>query len=315
MNREEILRPKALLPGAALRIVAPASPVEEAKLRRGTLELERLGFRPQWNEAVLARDGYFAGPAADRAREVAEAFAEPETAGLVAARGGYGTGYLLEDLDRLEPEEPKAIIGYSDLTLLQGLAWHRWGWVTFYGPMAAAGFDAGAGCPSGYDESSFLQALTKTDNGWRLPLKGETLAEGEAEGRVLGGCLTMLRALVGTDWEPETEDAILLLEDCNMKPYQVDRALMHLKLAGKLDEVRGFLLGDFPGCEPPVEGGPTVRDVAERLLAPLGVPVVWGAPVGHTRHPMLTVPLGVRARLVARGQGRLDFLEPAVIPA
>jgi muramoyltetrapeptide carboxypeptidase len=315
MNRVEIFKPKALVPGTAMRIVATAGPVEEAKLRRGTLELERLGYRPEWNEDVLARDGYFAGPAAGRARGIAGALSEPETAGLVAARGGYGTGYVLEELDRLEPGRPKAILGYSDLTLLHGLAWHRWSWVTFYGPMAAAGFDAGSGCPSGYDEKSFRLAVTKSDGGWSLPLSGVALAEGEAEGRVVGGCLTLLRALIGTDWELETEGAILLIEDCNMKPYQVDRALMHLKLAGKLDGVRGFLLGDFPGCEPVAEDGPRVKEVAARLLVPLGVPVVWGAPVGHTRRPMLTVPLGVRARLVAREAGRIDFLEPAVEPA
>ncbi len=315
MSRREIYKPRALGPGSSLWIVAPAGPVEEAKLRRGTLELERLGFRAEWNEAVLARDGYFAGPASERVQEVATALAEPETEGVIAARGGYGTGYLLDALDRLELVQPKALVGFSDLTLLHGLAWHRWNWVTFYGPMAAAGFDAGAGCADGYDEESFWTAVTESEEGWNLPLKGRTMVDGEAEGRIAGGCLTLLRALIGTEWEPETEDSILLIEDCNMKPYQVDRALMHLKLAGKLAGVRGFLLGDFPGCEPPVEGGPTVWDVVERLLAPLDVPIVWGSPVGHTRRPMLTVPLGVRARLVARGEGWLDFLEPAVEPA
>jgi muramoyltetrapeptide carboxypeptidase len=313
MNSDEICKAKALVPGSTVRIVAPAGPVEEAKLRRGAEELDRLGFRAEWNEAVLARDGYFAGAAGQRAAEVGRALTEPGTDGVVAARGGYGTAYLLEALDRLDPARPKAIVGYSDLTLLLGFAWHRWSWVTFYGPMVAAGFEAGPGRTNGYDERSFRLAVGETEKGWSLPLAGETLAEGEAEGRIVGGCLTLLRALIGTDWEPETEGKILLIEDCNMKPYHVDRALMHLKLAGKLDGVRGFLLGDFPGCEPPADDGPKVREVVARLLEPLGVPVVWGAPVGHTHRPVLTVPLGVRARLVAGGAGRLDILEPAVV--
>ena len=315
MNREEICKPKALVPGSAVRIVAPAGPVEEAKLRRGTAELVRLGFRPEWNDAVLARDGYFAGAAEQRAREVGRAITEPETDAVIATRGGYGTGYLLEALDRLDPAMSKVILGYSDLTLLHGFAWHRWSWVTFYGPMVAAGFDAGPGRTNGYDERSFRLATGETESGWSLPLAGETLVEGEAEGRIVGGCLTLLRSLIGTDWEPETEGRILLIEDCNMKPYQVDRALMHLKLAGKLDGVRGFVLGDFPGCEPPADDGPKVREVVERLLEPLGVPVVWGVPVGHTHRPVLTVPLGVRARIEARGSGRLEILEPAVVSA
>ncbi len=315
MKREEICKPKALVPGSAVRIVAPAGPVEEAKLRRGTAELERLGFRTEWNEAVLARDGYFAGAAEQRAREAGRALTEPGTAAVIAARGGYGTGYLLEALDELDPAQPKAIVGYSDLTLLHGFAWHRWSWVTFYGPMVAAGFEAGPGRTNGYDERSFRLATGETESGWSLPLAGEAIVEGEAEGRIAGGCLTLLRSLIGTDWEPDTEGTILLIEDLNMKPYQVDRALMHLKLAGKLDGVRGFVLGDFPGCEPPADDGPKAREVVGRLLEPLGVPVVWGAPVGHTHRPVLTVPLGVRARIEARGAGLLEILEPAVVAA
>ena len=104
-----------------------------------------------------------------------------------------------------------------------------------------------------------------------------------------------------------------VLEDRAMKPYQIDRVLMHLKHAGKLSKIRGIVLGDFPECDPPVAGSPSVRDVCARILAPLGVPIVFGAPVGHTARPMLTIPLGVRARLVAEGQGQLEILEPAVI--
>jgi muramoyltetrapeptide carboxypeptidase len=315
MRSDEIAKPRALVAGSAVRIISPASPVEEVKLRRGMTELERLGLRPRFNDAVLAREGYFAGEPETRAKDVAAALVEGDTQAVIASRGGYGCVYLLDALDRFDPARPKALVGFSDLTVLLSLVWHRWSWVTFYGPMVAAGFDYGADKPDGYDERSFRLALENTSCGWELPLEAESLVEGAGEGRIVGGCLTLVRALVGTEWEPDTNGAILLLEDCKMKPYQVDRALMHLKLAGKFDGVRAFLLGDFPGCEPASREEPGVRDVLLRLLAPYGVPIVWAAPVGHTRRPMLTIPLGVRARLESRGACRLEILEPAVLSA
>jgi muramoyltetrapeptide carboxypeptidase len=177
--------------------------------------------------------------------------------------------------------------------------------------MVAAGFDKGA---AGYDEESFRKAVCNPSGGWRVDLRGESLAEGTAEGVVLGGCLTMLQTTIGTPWELDTTDAILLLEDRGMKPFQVDRALMHMRQAGKFAKVRGVILGEFPECEAPA-GSEDVRSIASRLTADLRVPVVFGAAVGHTPRPMLTLPLGVRARLESRTAGPvadLFILEPAV---
>ncbi len=125
--------------------------------------------------------------------------------------------------------------------------------------------------------------------------------------------MTLLEATIGTPWELDTKDSILVLEDRAMKPYQVDRVLMHLKQAGKFEGVRGIVLGDFPESEPTVAGAPTVREVCARILRPFGVPIVFGVPVGHTLRPMLTIPLGIKARLDADGEGTLEFLEPAVV--
>jgi muramoyltetrapeptide carboxypeptidase len=103
-----------------------------------------------------------------------------------------------------------------------------------------------------------------------------------------------------------------LLEDVSVKPYQLDRMLLHLKQAGKFKGVRGIVLGDFPECEAPEGSTVSVKDVCHRVLGPLRIPIVYGAPVGHTLRPMLTIPFGVRARLNAIGEGSLDILEPAV---
>lgn len=305
------LKPRALPPGSRLAIVAPASPAEDAKLAAGQTELGRLGFSSS-SQSALHQEAYFADSLPERRKNFLRAITAKGVSGLVGLRGGYGSTYLLEEDFAKSLKKPKAVIGFSDLTSLQIYLWRRCGWVTIYGPMVAAGFAAGADEPGGYDEDSFLNAVRQTHSGWKVNLKAEALVPGEAQGRILGGCLTLLETSIGTPWELDSRGSILVLEDRGMKPWQVDRALMHLKQAGELKAVRGIVLGDFPECDPPASGSPTVRDVCARILGELKVPVVFGSPIGHTLRPMLTLPLGVKARLRAQGEGVLEILEPAV---
>lgn len=305
-------KPKALAAGARLGVFAPASPAESVEMIAGLAELKRHGFQVVANPDTKA-EGYFAGPPLDRANGFLGTLNSAEVDGLVALRGGYGSNYLLEFELEKSLDNPKCVVGFSDLTTLQIFLWQRRNWVTFYGPMVAAGLNAGPGGRKGYDESSFLQAVGRTEGGWKLRLRGEAVLAGQSLGRVLGGCLTLLEATIGTPWELDTKDSILVLEDRAMKPYQVDRVLMHLKQAGKFAGVHGIVLGDFPESEPAVAGAPTVREVCARILRPLGVPIVFGAPVGHTVRPLLTIPLGIKARLDADGEGTLEFLESAVV--
>jgi muramoyltetrapeptide carboxypeptidase len=319
----EPLKPSALRPGDQVVVLSLASPVEKARLQKGSDELAALGYRPQidWPTA-LARESFFAGPKACRAAALRQALGVPETRAIFCSRGGYGSGYLIECFSEEAPAKPKILLGASDITSLQIFVWQKFRWVTFYGPMVATNFDCGAEAEHGYDRRSLLTALTETKQGWEIELEGESLVPGKSEGIVLGGCLTLVESTLGTPWELDTSGAILVLEDRAMKPYQVDRALMHLKQAGKLRNLAGLILGDFPDCDAP-RGGETVRDIARRILAPLGhpfphTPTVWGAPIGHTSRPMLTVPLGVRARLWVAGESgtpaRLELLEPACAP-
>ena len=307
-----IRKPRALRKGAMLAYFAPASPSSDSgDVQMGVMELRRLGF-----DAVSAQEslpaGYFAGSTEERLEGFRSAMRNTQIDGLVAVRGGYGSTYLLDELAKDDLSRPKCLIGYSDVTALQVFLWQKHGWVTFYGPMLASGFDHGADDLRGFEEKSFVSAVSLME-AWPVALGGEVLVAGEAEGRILGGCLTMLQTTMGTPWELDTNEAILLLEDTYLKPYQVDRALMHLKQAGKLENLRGVVLGEFPGSDPPVANSPTVREICARILAPLGVPVVFGAPVGHTKRAMLTIPLGIRGRLRASGEGTLEFLEPAVV--
>jgi muramoyltetrapeptide carboxypeptidase len=311
-ERANVRKPHSLTAKSVIMPFAPASPAEPSRIAAGMAELRRLG----WRVAELGssqNDGYFAGTLTSRRCELVGALERHDIAALIGTRGGYGSNYLLDDLQISAPANPKIILGFSDLTSLQIYLWQRFQWVTFYGPMLAAGLDSGPGTPKGHDEKSLLAALQSTESGWGLDLQGEVLHAGEAQGRVLGGCLTLVETAIGTQWDLQTDDAILVLEDRGMKPWQVDRALMHLKQTKKFAMVRGIILGDFPECEALVAGSPTVRDVCQRILGPLGVPIVFGAPVGHTMRPMLTVPLGVKARLSAKAAGVLEILEPAVV--
>jgi len=311
------LKPKALRPGDAVRVVLLASPVQPELLRKGCEEILRLGYAAKAESAsVLARESYFAGSARCRRVALEQAFCEVDTRAIFCSRGGYGSNYLIEDL-KVPGGSAKIFLGSSDISSLQIFLWQKFGWVTFYGPMVASNFHHGAGAAHGYDEKSLVCAFTETSRGWALDLDAESLAPGEAEGVLLGGCLTLIETSLGTPWELDTRGAILVLEDRGMKPYQVDRALMHLKQAGKFERVAGIVLGDFPECDPP-EGGESVRDVARRIFAPMISPVVWGAPIGHTERAALTLPLGVRARLVGAADGnarpKLHILEAACDP-
>jgi len=305
-------KPRALAAGSRLGIFAPASPAESVEMIAGLAELRRLGLQVVVNQDSKA-EGYFAGSSLERVGGFQSAVLSDQVDGLVALRGGYGSNYLLDYALEKSLPDPKCVMGFSDLTSLQIYLWQRCGWISFYGPMVAAGLNAGAGARNGYDEDSLVQAIRKSESGWKLRLRGEPVLTGNATGRVLGGCMTLLEATIGTPWELDTKEAILVLEDRAMKPYQVDRVLMHLKQAGKFACVRGIVLGDFPESEPGVAGAPTVREVCARILRPLGVPIVFGAPIGHTVRPMLTIPLGIQARLVADEEGTLEFLEPAVV--
>ncbi|HEY1866044.1 MAG TPA: LD-carboxypeptidase [Candidatus Acidoferrales bacterium] len=324
-----VLRPRPLGPGSTFRVISPASAGDREALSRGAAELERLRFRVQLTSPPMKPEGFFAGTVQGRVAEFADALRDPGTDALIGARGGYGSAALLDGsgLSGAVTAKlvPKLLIGYSDITVLHAYLWARWRWTSLYGPMVAAGFDGGADRPGGYDLASFLNAVgeecggnvtrrraARSPRGWTVALGGETLVPGNASGVVLGGCLTLLQTTLGTPWEIDTRGAILILEDRGVKPYQLDRMLVHLAQAGKFRGVRGIVLGEFPDCDPPHNSAVTVRDVCRRVLGGLHVPVTFGAAIGHTPRPIRTVPLGVRARLLAAGEGKLEILEPAV---
>jgi muramoyltetrapeptide carboxypeptidase len=305
-------KPLALVPGSTIAVVAPASSAKEERIQRGCEMLGRLDYRVRRYGKGREPDGYFSGPLAARRKELQDALARPDIRAVFCSRGGYGSTQILDGLATHRFKQAKIFCAFSDLTSVHIFLWQKLRWVTFYGPLVAGGFDAGPNATCGFDPDTFMWAMTATNSGWTVPLKGETFTRGNAEGTLLGGCITLIETAIGTPWELDTRGSILLLEDRGLKPYQLDRMLTHLKQAGKFDGVRGIVLGEIPESEAPVGSTVTVADVCRRILGPLRVPIVYGAPVGHTARPVLTIPLGVRAKLHASGEGRIEILEPAV---
>ena len=306
------LKPPALIPGSTIAVVAPASAAKPERIKRGCENLTQMDYRVVERSGQRKPEGYFSAPLKARLAELQDALIRPDVRGVFCTRGGYGSAELLEGLKTARMKRPRIFCGFSDLTSVHIFLWEKLHWVTFYGPLVAGGFDAGANATGGFDPDTFMCAMTATNSGWSTPLRGETLVRGTSTGTLLGGCITLVETSIGTPWELDTRGSILLLEDRGLKPYQLDRMLLHLKQAGKFNGVKGIVLGEFPESEPPEGSTVTVSDVCKRNLGPLRIPIVYGAPVGHTLRPMLTLPLGVSVRLHAVGEGRLDILEPAV---
>lgn len=303
------VRPRALRPGDRVGVVAPAGPVDADRLARGVAELRRLGFEPVVSDGALERRGFTAGPPERRLHELYAAFEDDDLAGVFCARGGAGLVQLLPELlpERLL-QHPKALLGYSDLTFLHAVLNSR-GLVTFHGPMVAREIGDGAYHRESLLLALFGQGVYRTEEDELLPLRA-----GAAEGRLLGGCLSILAAACGTPWSLRAaEDVILLIEDVDEAPYKVDRMLRQLRAAGLFEHVRGMVLGDFPGCSPALEASYTLQDVVLEALAGLEVPIALGLSTGHTPNPGLTLPLGARARLECDlERAAFRILEPAV---
>jgi muramoyltetrapeptide carboxypeptidase len=294
-------------------IVAPASNIKRADLEAGCEALRRAGYRPFYLDSILQQDLYFAGSVERRARELEEMFRRDEVRAIVCARGGYGANYLLKELDlEMIKAHPKIFIGYSDITTLLTYFVDAGDLVTFHGPMAAKDWTHA----DGVDLQSWQSALSGT-TAWDVALGAGVsgLAEGEAEGVLYGGCLSILVASLGTPHEIKTSGTILFLEDLAAKPYQIDRMLMQLKLGGHLAAVRGIVFGEMLDCVQSAKQEYTLQDVVSRIVGDLGVPVAFGVKSGHVSSGNITLPLGVRATLaVGGGQVALRILESAVTP-
>ena len=306
------LKPPALRPGDRVGIVAPASPVERAAFEAGCARLRRLGYEPVFSPSIFDCDLFFAGSVERRARELEEMFEREDVKAILCARGGYGCNYLLGKLnaDKIR-KHPKIFIGYSDITTLHTWILDQIGLITFHGPMLAKDFAS----DSGVDQSSWQAAASGVSN-WKAETRGvRALVPGETEGTLYGGCLSLLAASLGTPNEIKTEGTILFLEDVNAKPFQIDRMLMQLRLAGKFKNIRGIIFGEMLDCIQPGKKSYSLEEVLRRALSDLKIPIAFGLRSGHVSQANITLPLGVKARLTVGDKVELAILESATAPA
>jgi muramoyltetrapeptide carboxypeptidase len=305
--RHSRIKPRALRPGDKVGIVAPASNVKREMLEAGCDGLRRAGYEPFYFESILDLDLYFAGSAKRRARELEDMFVRDDVRAIICARGGYGSNYLLPLLDRKTiAAHPKIFVGYSDLTSLLALFSDSGNLVTFHGPMVTKDF----AIVDGVDLASWQNAVSGAAE-WQIGAGAKPLVTGKAEAILYGGCLSILVAALGTPNDIRTEGTILFIEDIAAKPFQIDRMLMQLKLAGKLNQVRGIIFGEMLDCRQSSTQDYTLEEVVLRVVGDLGIPVAFGLPSGHVSRTNITLPFGVAARLEVGDEVSLTILEPA----
>ncbi len=327
-----LVKPAKLKTGDTIGLITPSRYLTEEKLRASVENLAKLGFRVKYTENMLVKKGYLGGTDQQRATDINRMFADEKVAGIMCATGGYGTTRLLPYLDYdLIRNNPKVLIGFSDITgLLYGL--HRQtGLVCFHGPMGTSDFNE-------YTTQYFQQILMEPSNSLTyqnpeniseeelvpLYLQDEedttistaeliTLAPGVAEGTLVGGNLTLVSSMCGTPYDIDMRDKIVFLEDVGEAPYRIDRMLTQLLLdPEKLPAAKGIVLGLFTDCETDDEDKSfSLAHVLYDRLASLGIPVLYGLMFGHIKRNA-TIPFGTQARLDAGGKA-LSLLESAVV--
>jgi muramoyltetrapeptide carboxypeptidase len=300
-------KPSRLCRGDLIGVISPAAAVPAETLRRGCTELERLGFSVRVGPHALDRHRFLAGTDRDRAQELTAMFHDPQVRAIFCSRAGYGAGRLLPLLDfSALAQAPKIFLGFSDVTLLLNAFVQQAGLICFHGPVVAGEFATGLSPRA----LSHLLGLLTTGTGEEQVDFPTTLRDGVAEGRLLGGCLSLLAATLGTPFTLDTTGAILFIEDVGEKPYRIDRMLTQLKQAGKLENLAGVIFGSMSGCFGDSQDPSLLLGVIAEVFVDYSYPLGFGLPAGHGEEN-LTLPLGTRVRLDT-AQRHLTFLEPAV---
>jgi muramoyltetrapeptide carboxypeptidase len=313
-------RSKRLKPGDVIGLIAPSGATYEADDRALVDETVRaLGFVPRHGTHSMDRYGYLAGHDEDRAADVNALFADSEVKALLAVRGGWGAARMLRFLDYdAIAANPKPVLGYSDITGLHLALQARAGLISFHGTNASSGWG-----PASVQSFNGLLVNGETPT-WRNPIATEdrlvqrrwrtvTIKSGIVRGRLIGGNLTVLGALVGTPYMPDMRGAILMLEDTNEAEYRIDRMLTQLALAGILGKISGFVFGQCTECTAPASGygNFALSEILQQHIAPLGISAFHGAYFGHIANQPF-IPMGAQAELDA-DKGTFRLLEPAVI--
>lgn len=343
-----VIYAKALQAGDTIAFVAPAKYLDRTRVAQAKQRLESLGYRVRVPDTLFRKQGFLAGSDDERAAELMAAFADPQIEAVFPGTGGYGTMRILDQLDYdVIRRHPKIFIGFSDITALHIAIHQRTGLITFHSPNPEFGLGTEADLspfaakwlwrallgansdgrpaqpnaapfPTGYTIETQVRNGSESGDGEFFagvphPI---TLVTGRATGRLIGGNLSLVHALMGTPYEIETDGKILFLEDVGEAPYRVDRMLCTMRLAGKFDRVAGVILGQFTSRDdvPAWDDDASIDDVLRDYFARLSVPVLMQFPVGHVR-ANATLPVGATAELDAENQTLRILEEPTTQPA
>ena len=311
-------KPQRLKAGDTIGLITPGSFIADDGLKKATEHLENLGFKVQLGEHIRAKRGFNAGTDAERLHDLHAMFADKNIAGIWCARGGYGCSRLLENIDyQLIKKNPKVLMGYSDITALSLAIYKKTGLIGFHGPVGASDFTE-------YTVAHIQKILLQPQANIEIQPAPEniahedtayhpkTIVSGRAEGELIGGNLSLLAALAGTDYAPNFKNKIVFMEDIGEQPYRIDRMLTQLRQGTNLQEASGIALGIFADCEAPKDASSlTLMETLTDRLADLKIPLVYGLSFGHISH-QITLPIGVDAVLDA-DKFSLTLLEKAVL--
>ncbi len=316
-----IIKPKRLQKGDTIGLITPGSFIDEDELKESIQNLEALGLKVKYTDRILARYGYLAGTDKQRADDINEMFSRDDINGIVAVRGGYGCTRILSMLNyEIIKSNPKILIGYSDVTALLFGIFKKTGLVCFHGPVGISTFNK-------YSVDNMKNILMKPHNPLTLydanesnnpdnAFKPATIRSGKAQGKLVGGNLSLIVSVIGTPYDIDTENKIIFIEEVGEEPYRIDRMLTQMIEAGKFDKAAGVALGVFLDCKSKpdksgVDNSFTVLEVIFDRLFDLNIPVAYGMSFGHI-NDKFTLPFGIETEFNSLEQ-TLTLLEPAVI--
>lgn len=299
----KVIKPKRLQKGDLIGIISPASSVDDlSKLENGVRYLEKMGYSVEVGKSVGKVNGYLAGTDRERLDDLHSMFSNKQVKAIFCLRGGYGSARLLDKIDyKLIKNHPKIFSGYSDISALQMAMFYKSGLITFAGPMVAVDFHQEV---SSFTEDMFWRILTSTKKFGRISNPGDEnilcLNSGSTSGRIMGGNLSVISGLIGTEYFPDLKDKVLLIEEMGELPYRIDRMLNQMRLSKMFHEVKGVVLGAFRDCHEldPNKKTLTLGEVISDYLSPLDKPVIYNLRHGHLKDN-ITLPIGAMVRLNA----------------
>jgi muramoyltetrapeptide carboxypeptidase len=285
---------------STLAIIAPGFPANAEKIATGITYLESKGFKVKSGKSLQQNYGYFSAPDQQRAKEINDFFADPQVDAIFCVRGGWGSLRLLDKLDyNVILKNPKALIGYSDITTLQLAIWQKCGIPSISGPMVAVEM---AGGILDFTEKFFWPQVTNREKEFTINLDetgGNFSIKSSSEGTLIGGCLTMIVHQLGTPYAPDFKNCVLFIEDIGEEPYKIDRNLAQLKQAGILNSLNGLIVGSFIDCVDERSSTFTLNEIFQHYFTDLLCPVIYAFPYGHGLKKV-SLPIGVKARLNGR---------------